>query len=50
MLDGYWEDGFYTVFPKDATEIPQDFGSYEEAAEYGKERFGAGNYTIESPC
>ena len=26
----------YTVFPKDALELPQDFQTYQEAAEYAK--------------
>lgn len=41
---------FYTVFPNDKNEMPQDFSSYKEAEEYGNEEFGVGNYTIESPC
>ena len=40
---------FVTVFPKDPEEMPQDFNSREEAKEYGDEKFGEGNYTIESP-
>lgn len=43
-------DWFCTVFPNDTSEMPQDFPSYEETKEYGDETFGAGNYTIESPC
>lgn len=51
MLDGVFEDGFYTVFPiyKYANELPQDFASEEEAEEYGKENFGEGNYIVETP-
>lgn len=40
----------YTVF-LDSNELPQDFASYEEAEEYGKERVAWGyakDYTIES--
>lgn len=40
---------FYTVFPNDENEMPQDFPSYEEAKEYGNEMFGEGNYSIEAP-
>ncbi len=43
-------DWFCTVFPNDENELPQDFPTYEEAKEYGDEKFGIGNYTIESPC
>ena len=41
---------FCTVFPNDSDEMAQDFPSFSEAKEYGDEMFGAGNYTIESPC
>lgn len=43
---------FCTVFPKTDNEydMPQDFNSWEEADEYGRETFGDGNYEIESPC
>lgn len=27
----------YTVFPKDADEMPQDFETYQEALEYAEE-------------
>lgn len=51
MLDGIWENGFFTVFPigncKD--EMPQDFPTRKEAKEYGEEQFGEGNYVIETP-
>ena len=40
---------FYTVFPNDENEMPQDFPSYEEAKEYGNKMFGEGNYSIEAP-
>ena len=43
-------DWFCTVFPNDPDEMPQDFSSYEEAEEYGENKFGKGAYTIESPC
>lgn len=36
----------YTVFPKDDSELPQDFSSYEEAKEYADELDCA--YEIES--
>ena len=39
----------YTVFPNDPDEMPQDFETKQEAVEYGNERFGQGEYTIESP-
>ncbi len=38
----------YTVFPKDESEMPQDFPSYKEAKEYGDEWLGEGNYENES--
>ena len=38
---------FYTVFPNDPHEMPQDFGMRAEAEEYGDEMFGRGNYVIE---
>lgn len=37
----------YTVFFRNETEAPQDFGTYKEAEDYAKER-NAGEYTIES--
>lgn len=43
------EDWFCTVFPNDPDEMPQDFGSWKEAMEYGNKMFGEGNYTIETP-
>lgn len=51
VLDGFWEDGFYTVFPinKCKNELAQDFPTRKEAKEYGNEKFGEGNYTIETP-
>ena len=51
MLDGIWEDGFFTVFPINEceNELPQDFATKKEAEEYGKENFGEGNYIVESP-
>jgi len=48
--DGVWENEFWTVFPKDENELPQDFPTYEEAEEYAEEKFCSGNYIIESPC
>ena len=51
MMDGVWEDGFYTVFPinefKD--EAAQDFPTRKAAKEYADEKFGEGNYIIETP-
>ena len=44
------KEWFYTVFPSELNEMPQDFESYAEANEYGAEMFGQGNYTVESPC
>lgn len=44
-----FEERFYTVFPKDPKEMPHDSQTWEEAKEYGDERFGEGNYTIETP-
>lgn len=38
----------YTVFPKDETEMPQDFPTYKDAEDYGNSEFGAGNYEIQS--
>ena len=38
----------YTVFPKDETEMPQDFPSYKDAKDYGDSEFRAGNYEIQS--
>ncbi|MCI9448577.1 MAG: hypothetical protein HFH36_14680 [Lachnospiraceae bacterium] len=51
MLDGIFENGFYTVFPiaECENELPQDFASEKEADEYGKENFGEGNYIVETP-
>lgn len=51
MLDGVFEDGFYTVFPINeyANELPQDFATKEEAEEYGNEEYGEGNYIVETP-
>lgn len=51
MLDGVWEDGFYTVFPINEyeNELPQDFPTQKEAKEFGNEEFGEGNYIIETP-
>lgn len=51
MLDGIFENGFYTVFPigEYENELPQDFASKKEADEYGKENFGEGNYIVETP-
>lgn len=51
MLDGVWEDGFFTVFPINEyeNELPQDFATEKEAVEYGKENFGEGNYIVETP-
>lgn len=47
------DETIYTVFPNNlseaASEMPQDFETYQEAKDYGDEQFGAGNYTIESP-
>lgn len=40
---------FWTVFPNDNNEVPQDFETYEDAVEYGNEQFGEGNYEISSP-
>ncbi len=50
MLDGVWEDGFYTVFPigEYEGELPQDFPTQEEAEKFGNENFGEGNYVIET--
>lgn len=44
-------DWFCTVFPKEenSDSLPMDFNSYEEAEAYGKEKYGEGNYVIESP-
>lgn len=39
----------YTVFPNDTDEVPQDFETKWEAYEYGNERFGEGNFVVESP-
>lgn len=36
----------YTVFPKDDTELPQDFSTYKDAEAYGNEKFGDGQYLI----
>ena len=36
----------YTVFPKDESEMPQDFSTYKEAKEYAEE-LGC-DYEIES--
>lgn len=51
MLDGVWEDGFYTVFPINEykNELPQYFPTQKEAEEFGNEEFRKGNYTIETP-
>lgn len=51
MLDGVWEDGFYTVFPINEyeDELPQDFPTRKAAKEYADEEFGKGNYIIETP-
>lgn len=51
MLDGIWPDGFVTVFPigEYEDEMPQDFATWEEAKEYGNERFGEGNFIVQSP-
>ena len=51
MLDGIFEDGFYTVFPigECEDELAQDFSSKKEVEEYGKENFGEGNYIVETP-
>lgn len=38
----------HTVFPKDKSELPQDFSTYEEAVAYGTECFGKDGYVIES--
>lgn len=43
------KERFYTVFPKEPNEMPQDFPTYSEAREYGDEKFGRDNYVIESP-
>lgn len=48
--DGWMFEGtgrFWTVFPLDEGEMPQDFPSWLEAKDYGDETFGEGNYTIE---
>ena len=37
---------FYTVFPKDKNEMPQDFPTYKEAEKYVNEEFGENNYII----
>ena len=42
------EERFYIVFPRDPDEMPQEFPTYFKAREYGDERFGKGNYEIES--
>ena len=47
MYEG--EGVFFTVFPDDPKEMPQDFPNMKEAEEYGDENFGSGNYTIEHP-
>ncbi len=44
------KEWFCTLFPDDPDAMPQDFASYEEAEAYGNERFGEGNFSIESPC
>lgn len=44
------DEYFATVFPKEEGEMPQDFSSYAEAKEFADEKYGEGNYTIESPC
>lgn len=51
MLDGVWETGFCTVFPLNEyeDELAQDFPTWKEAKEYGREKFGEGNYIIETP-
>lgn len=51
MLDGIWENGFYTVFPINEyeDELAQDFTTWNDAKEYGNEKFGEGNYIIETP-
>lgn len=38
----------YTVFPRDKSELPQDFSTYEEAVVYGMECYDKDGYTIES--
>jgi hypothetical protein len=43
----YFEQTFWTLFPSDETEPPQDFDSWYEAKKYGDEMYGEGNYTIE---
>ncbi len=51
MLDGIWENGFYTVFPTNEYDgdLPQDFPTLKAAEEYANEKFGEGNYVIETP-
>lgn len=48
-IGGCMDEYFVTVFPKDKTELPQDYLTYKEAKESADERYGEGNYTIESP-
>lgn len=43
------KEWFCTVFPDDPDEMPQDFPTWKDAEEYGNERFGQGNYVIETP-
>ena len=43
------EEWFCTLFPNDPDEMPQDFSTYEEAYEYGNEKYGKGNYIVEEP-
>ncbi len=51
MLDGVWENGFFTVLPMGSfkDEMPQDFPTQKEAEKYGNEQFGEGNYVIGTP-
>lgn len=37
----------YTVFPEDENRMPQDFATYQEAIEYGKE-YENGEFRVES--
>ena len=50
MYSKHWmaEDGnFWTCFPNAPDEMPQDFPTWREADEYGRELFGSGNYIVE---
>ena len=47
---------FVTLFPVNPTDnffnssyLPKDFESYEEAYQFGIEKYGEGNFTIEEP-